>query len=237
MADIQITCPSCGTLNIVSEFTDPDNILCRDCKLKLTKPANAGKPKHKPTVRRKAVHTTINTANSPDAQEGNNHPQRGRNPQTATQIKTQQRPARQTIQTTTKLQKEPKKFKISDTAWSCVVFIVLGAITGTLRYANVLTLNEIETFDSVSPFIYLVAHVLISLNIAKESVMGGFFAFLFPPYMLYYLFVVSDNFYCRAVVAGLAVGMGQATVLFWSGSISFCMDQANDWIHNPYNSN
>jgi hypothetical protein len=69
MADIQITCPSCGTLNIVSEFTDPDNILCRDCKLKLTKPATAGKPKNKPTVRRKAVHTATNTANSPGAQE------------------------------------------------------------------------------------------------------------------------------------------------------------------------
>jgi hypothetical protein len=119
---------------------------------------------------------------------------------------------------------------MSDTAWSWIIFIVLGGITGTLKYAAVLTPNDIATFDQISPFIYLVVHVFIGLSLAKESVMAGIFSFFCPPYMLYYLFVVSDNFYSRALVAGMAVGMGEATVLFWAEAISSSVTAANGWI-------
>lgn len=226
MADIQITCHSCGTVNTVSEFADAHSILCRECRIKLAKPENAGKVKNKPTVRQRPIQSTVSIANP--VSEPSNNP---------SQPKTRGMPPQHTVRTTAPVKQEAKKFKMSDAAWSWVLFIVIGATTGTIRYGGVLVPDDIERFNSLSPYVCIVVHVLICLSIAKEAVHSGIISLLLPPYMIYYMFTVSDRFYHRAILAGLAVGMGQATIMFWSVFLSGVMDAANNWIMNPFHSN
>lgn len=221
MADIDISCPKCGTVHTVSEFVDPESVVCRNCNQKLLKPASAGKPKEIPTVHK------------PDLQQPKPQVDQVQHSQHASHNKPE---PLGTVKTSTKLQKEPEKFKISSHMLSWIIFIVGGSIMGMVRYGDILSAEVLKSFNEVSPFIFLIVHVFVCLSISKESVLQGVISLLVPPFMLYNLFVQSDRFFMRAFVGVLAIGMGEATLIFWSEMIGRIFTSFEDWIHNPYNS-
>lgn len=241
MPDIDITCPQCKTVNTVSEFVDPDNILCRTCKTKLEKPAEAGKIKKKPTVRARAVHTIFKQPDDldkpPRRERQATHPAQLAVEQASKANKAQKSEPQNTVRATTKIKQQPRKFQMTDVARSWLIFFCLGSVTGYLRYGGILTEDNIENFDSIAPFIYLGVHIFLCVQVAKESIIHGILGFLLPPYMLYYLFAVSDYFYMRAIVAGLAVGMSQATAVFIADSAAGFFSAADAWLHDPYHAN
>ncbi|OVE75330.1 hypothetical protein BVX97_05015 [bacterium E08(2017)] len=234
MADIQIICPSCGTETVFSEYVSEDALTCRECGAQLHKPAGAGKTKNKPTVKQRAVQSTVSASHSLN-ESGRQNPQEttAEKPPPHDTSK-QQKTAYTTVRTTTKMKQEPKKFKVTDAMWSWVLFLVIGSITGTLKYGGVLTPNDLEMFDAAAPYIYIVAHIFVCLMIAKEAVHSGIISFLFAPYMIYYLFTVTDRFYHRALIAGLAIGMGEPTMIFWREILASAIAAGDSWIHNPY---
>lgn len=240
MADIEIPCHQCGTVNTVSEFVDKGSIVCRSCKEQLSKPTAAGKPKHKPTVKHPAVDilpasppngTLTNSQTQPDSRS-----KLKMAPEQLTQTYKPEHTAHveQTVRTTTKAKSEPTRFQVSEHMLAWLLFLILGAGSGIIRYGHTMTPNALCIIDEWSPYVFLTIHVALCMAICKESVYHGILGLLMPPYMVYYLFAVSDKFYIRGIVGGLAVGMGQATFIYWKNSLVVLFSFFDSWIHNPF---
>ena len=58
----------------------------------------------------------------------------------------------------------------------------------------------------------------------------GILALLVPCYSFYWLFIVSDAFLIRAIVAGLFVGIGLDSLAFYQQFINEHAGQVRDWI-------
>ena len=106
-----------------------------------------------------------------------------------------------------------KELRGANIMWSCLLFVVLAAIAFVLRWH--------ELIPSISPYVpdvlpyiadygfYLVIvfHIMVTLIAFKEDVFQGILCLLVPFYWLYYLFLVIDSFYVRAVVAGCLIAV------------------------------
>jgi hypothetical protein len=89
------------------------------------------------------------------------------------------------------------------------VFVILGGVSGYLRYGKVLSGQHLSLMQTAAPYVVLGLHVAVVLQAFKDSVYQGILCVLIPPYSVYYLFMISDDFALRGVVAGLLVGLGQ----------------------------
>jgi hypothetical protein len=101
---------------------------------------------------------------------------------------------------------------------SWLVFLALGALMGWLRYGGGLPAAHMDTWREAAPYVVLFLHTVLVCFAFSDTVFAGILSFLLPPYVYYHLFAVSDQFYLRAVVAGLLVGVGQdgfGTVAEW----------------------
>ena len=50
---------------------------------------------------------------------------------------------------------------------------------------------------------------MLVIKAMSDSMMQGILCLFIPGYSFYYLFLVTDEFYLRAIVAALLVGIGQ----------------------------
>ena len=113
-------------------------------------------------------------------------------------------------------------------AW--LLFIVIGAIAGTLRYSGLIPTSILQQAVLYEALTVLVFHIFIVLKAFQDSVFQGVLCVLLPPYSIYYLFSAADDFYLRAVVAGLLIGLGQDSgILFHEWSMSAVVT-VNEWI-------
>jgi hypothetical protein len=113
-------------------------------------------------------------------------------------------------------------------AW--VVFIVTAVIAGGLRYSGLVPSTILEQAAIYEAITMMVFYVVIVLKAFQDSVFQGILCVLLPPYAFYYLFSASDDFYLRAVMAGIMIGIvHDAGILFHKWSI-FAIDAVNKWI-------
>ena len=113
-------------------------------------------------------------------------------------------------------------------AW--IVFVVLGGAMWYLRYQPFLKPDQLEMMKTYGPFAVIGLHVVITLTAFQDSVFQGILCMLVPFYSLYYVFLVTDAFYLRAVGAALLIGVGVDSALFFQGLANEWIARASDWI-------
>ncbi len=195
MADIKIVCKDCNKEFRVSEFIENDKCVCPACGAENTKPAGAGTVEKKKPLKLKPKEDTGNTV-TPESYEA---ARKASNWSVREQINDD-------------LSKDKKRSFHCAGSW--VVFILLGAATGFLRYGDFLPNDRLAQMQEYGPYAILLFQVVIILRAFKDSVFQGILCLLIPFYSVYYIFLVSDDFYLRAILGGMLVGTGQDTAVF-----------------------
>ncbi len=215
MADINITCQKCSTETTISEFVDDSNLKCHSCGATLEKPggliqdATKDRPdapmaptpsKSKLRVARRKKEPAITKEESQASLQDIVEDAEGDSDLTGDKLN---------------LRPEVKANKsgMNHAIFAGLLFLVLGAGTGYLRYGGVLPDNILELSVLYSWIVFLAFHVMITLKAMTDNMMQGILCLLIPGYSLFYLFAISDNFYLRAAVAGILIGIGQDAAL------------------------
>ncbi len=211
MADIKIECKACNKEFRVSEFSDGNSCICPSCGADNEKPVAAGTVEKKKPLKlrpKKATGDTVTQESYQQARDASNWNVRE--------------------QITEDLAKDKKRSFHYAGSW--ILFILLGTATGLLRYGGFLHADNVARIQMYGPFVILAFHVIIVLKAFKDSVFQGIFCLLIPMYSVYYIFLVSDDFYMRAVLAGLLVGAGEDTALFLNEKFHVVIGKVNDFI-------
>ena len=115
---------------------------------------------------------------------------------------------------------------------SWAVFILLGAAMYVLRFQNVLPSQYSYMLLKYGPYALLVIHVTLVLLAFQDAVFQGILCLLVPLYSFYWLFMITDLFMMRAVVAGLMVGVGLDSVAFYQVVLDDTYKAVSQWIQS-----
>ncbi|MDA0577428.1 MAG: hypothetical protein O3B24_04950 [Verrucomicrobia bacterium] len=113
---------------------------------------------------------------------------------------------------------------------SWIIFLLLGGLMWHLRYNNGLSQANIDLLIKLGPYAVLVLHITLILMAFQDSVYQGILCLLVPAYSFYWLFLVSDAFLLRAIVAGLLVGIGQDSIAFYNNWFNAIVEVGKNWI-------
>ncbi len=209
MADIEITCPQCTTVTTVSEFVDDANLQCRECgkpieksgdpKTDAPKQNSDAPPPPAPTqsglrlAKRKREYTPL-----PEDADGEIAPIVPPPPPEDRSGTLELRP---TI--------KDNKPRINHALIAVALFVALGGGMGYLRYGGILRPDILVLMAEYSWIAFAVFHLMIVAKAMTDSMLHGILSLLVPGYALFYIFTVSDDFYLRAILAGVLVGIGQ----------------------------
>jgi DNA-directed RNA polymerase subunit RPC12/RpoP len=195
MADVMLKCDRCGKTVTVSEFVDREAIACRECGGKLIRPGEQDAPS-----RRRF------TIKPPMAQ----HEERS-----ADRAEPRLSPEVQPAQVGPARRRPLLRFRHVAAGWA--LFALVGGFLAWVRYGGgpaPAWLRE-ALRPPVGPLVILGFHLLIVLRAFKESFFHGILCALVPFYSFYYLFLVTDAFYLRALCAAWLVGTVQDAVGFY----------------------
>ena len=113
-------------------------------------------------------------------------------------------------------------------AW--LLFLALGGALGFLRYSKYLQPQHLEMIVKYGPYAVILLHIAVTLTAFQDTVFQGILCILIPFYSLYYLFLVTDAFYLRAAGAGLLVGVGVDSAIFFQLHAQELIAKGNAWI-------
>lgn len=229
MADKEVVCPSCRTKVTLSEFVDMSMVNCLKCNNPLLDKSTAEEkpvqeePKQPARKLRMAVREPATKPASSQlfAPPGEESPAEDTSSHASGKV-------------VAKVEKKavPHKLFSWHTVLPWLLFILLGGITGTLRYAKFVPSDITGYLTKAAPYVMLIIYILVILRAFKDSVFAGILCILIPPYALYYLFLVSDDFWMRAFAAGLLVGTGQDAGVFYAEYTSKVMSSIEEWIRS-----
>lgn len=210
MADINITCPKCQSETTISEFVDASNLKCHSCGATLEKPGG---------LIQAATKETNSDGTTPPAGKSKLRVKRRKKeplitePNAGASLKDIVNQAgNYDVNNVEKIKLHPKvknkENHINHATIAGLLFLVLGGAMGYLRYGNILPDKYLDISVQYSWIVLLVFHGAITLKALTDNMMQGILCLLVPGYSLFYLFAVSDNFYLRAIFAGLLIGIG-----------------------------
>ena len=221
MADVDVHCDKCGSTVTVSEFVDFEAMYCRRCGEKLNRdtrdddrqrlrirPEPEPEPQEKPRRRRRTPNAGSAEVMEAETREDKQYLPGGRH--AAAHHK--------------------RKVRLTHMTASWILFIVLGGLMYVLRYRDEVSSALIDQAFTFGPYLLAALHVVIVLRAFTDSVFQGILCLLVPLYSAYYLFMVSDDFYLRALVAGLLVGIGQDSMAFYQELITNVTNAVTAWI-------
>ncbi len=208
MTDIQIACDSCGKIIRVSQYVKADHLACPAC----------GAPIHKVddgTVPKPGI-TRLRLRNAPadfDSTET-----------TKTDDEWSYHEMMRSIP------KSDERSRHLLHVWlSTLLFLVLGGIAYALRYHELFS-NVVPYISAYGPYT-LILFWIVSMHMAfKEEVFLGILCLLVPFYWIYYLFLVADKFYLRAIVAAFLVAVAVDSYHFYSKQCTATYERINTWI-------
>lgn len=205
MADIDIQCPDCKTITSISEFAEVSSLSCKSCGRKIERPRMASEPEAKRKLQLRGAGADASAQGAP--------------PQNY--LSTVKPPKRQ---------RRVSPWKISQHIAAWVTFFVLAAGMWFLRYGNVLALRHLDMMKQYAPIVVLAFHILILLKAFQDSVFQGILCLLIPGYSLIYLFFINDDFYARAVFAGLLVAIAEDSFLFYQDKMAGIYEAITAWL-------
>ena len=209
MADIDIECPNCGTVTTISEIADASDLKCRTCGQKLQKPpeqsikgTDEGRLRFKdPQQVAAQAEASVET---PSVWRFHEH--------------------------VSAIRQSRKKARFGYHLGSWALFVVVGAIMGLVRYTTLFPAAYRGVLHDYGPYVVIAMHLLIVVQAFKDNMLQGTLCLLVPFYSFYYLLVLSDDFYLRALVMGLLVGIGQDSALFFQRHLNRAIQFVSDWI-------
>lgn len=205
MADIDIQCPECRTIASISEFADVAFVSCKTCGRKLPRPD---------------MNADRNTTPRLKLRDGIG----------ANGLSAPPQPSPLSAVPPARRQRRKKPWRISHHIVAWVLFLGLGAGMWTLRYGGYLPTPYLQTLQEYAPVVILAFHVLIVLKAFQDSLFQGILCLLVPGYSLVYLFFINDDFYGRAVFAGLLVGMAEDSLLYGQDKLGAMYDAITAWL-------
>jgi ribosomal protein S27E len=205
MADIDIQCPDCKTITSVSEYAAVSFVTCKSCGRRLERPVVGADP----TAGRKLrLRTETPSGPATDAE-----------PQGY--LSTIKPP---------KKQRRKSAWRVSQHIVAWLLFVVLASGMWYLRYGDVLATRYLNMGKQFAPIIVLAFHILILLKAFQDSIFQGILCLLVPGYSLVYIFLINDDFYARAVFAGLLVGLAEDGYIFYHDKAIVIYQAITDWL-------
>lgn len=230
MPDVDIQCMSCGNQISVSDVVNVDKLKCRSCGGDFLRTnADAAPAGPSPEEKRKSMMKSLHKEDAKQKlalsknKSGKEQPEE----ENASRLAWEKlnNPEGQA-----EVQRQSQKMYSGLTWKAWLLFIIIGIIAGTLRYSGLIPSSVIQQAAIYEALTVLVLHIFIVLKAFQDSVFQGVLCVLLPPYSIYYLFSASDDFYLRALVGGLLVGLGQDSgILFHEWSMSAVVT-VNEWI-------
>jgi hypothetical protein len=207
MADLSLKCPKCDKITVVSEFVDEAHLKCANCGDFLEKPGaleqvalSGSQPPPPPLTRsklrlRKDSKPAVADDNKEDESSGLDAIIKGANAIDDDSLE---------------LRPEAKASRgVNHAILAGLLFLVLGAGMGYLRYGHVLPQQYLDYSVKYAWIAALVINFAIVTKALTENMMQGILCLLIPGYSLYYLFGIADGFYMRAIVGAILIGIGQ----------------------------
>lgn len=202
MADIELTCSTCGNVITVSEFADHSGIVCNTCGSRLAKADTADQPQTQTPLAMKLKTKKAEPASQKQAPIADNS---------------------DVVRAEKMATAKSKSTVTGQTAGSWVLFIALGGFMGYARYGGNPSINVYMGYvQLIAPYVVIAFIVLVVLKAFKDSIFQGTLCLLVPFYWLYYLFSCCDDYYLRATITGLLVGIGEDSgreFQRWAGTI------------------
>jgi DNA-directed RNA polymerase subunit RPC12/RpoP len=209
MADIRLKCANCAKEVTVSEIAKTDGLRC-PCGGKLQKPlgahADVPKPKHgglsfKSEEQVAAENVAVQ---DPDEWRFVKH-----------------------MKKDDKALQQPKNIHLM-ISW--LVFLALGGILGYVRWVpNSVSPGSLFMLKDYGIAVFGVLYVTIILRAFKDTVFQGLLC-LIPLYPFYYITLICDDFYLRAIVAGAMVGVGWDSLVMINSQAQIWINVVQAWI-------
>ena len=215
MADIQIKCSTCGSVVTLSEHADPAIIKCKSCGHPLGTSAPPGTQPPPPESRPKRK---LRAVSAPSSQT---------TPENAGETEEQTKSQWQFVGEQKPAQPETSGLALSHIFASWGLFAVVAAISAAAKY--VMYFPEITTYG---PYLLLAFQVAILMKAFKDSMFQGTLCLLVPFYSFYYLFFICDDFYLRAIIGGLTVGIAEDSYWFYKDIVVHTYNSVTDWIRS-----
>ena len=191
MADITITCPSCGRPCTVSEFAATDTLACPACSQHLELPNVERGMKLK--VRKGAAGETVSLTNEPSLSSVLPEAER-----------VDERPA-STINEVHKVRGQVKSQK----KWiGWLLFLLLGGLLLGAQYYVQLMPGYLGLYHKVSWIIYGVVYLAVLIIAADDSYLQAVLCALVPCYVIYYAFSRMESNALRGLFLAVVVSLG-----------------------------
>ncbi|MCK5529408.1 MAG: hypothetical protein KAI74_06965 [Kiritimatiellae bacterium] len=204
MADIDIKCPECDAITSISEFVELKTITCSGCQKEIVVPEKEVEVKTIDKLRLKKKEIP---------EEGSEE----------AEVDPYFKPP--------KPMKPKKDFTIGQHIIAWVIFLGLSALMFYMRYQDfLLDDTQREMMATYAPMVVIAFHILMVLKAFSDNVMHGVLALLVPGYSIIYLMFICDDFYARAVFAGLMVGMGEDAWASISAYFAGIYDTITGWL-------
>lgn len=215
MADIILTCPKCQSKTTVSEYISEKVVTCFSCGQELAVPEL--KKSTSGLKLRQSPAPPIPPPEQPQEAEGKG------------------RVVTATVKRKSALQdRERRRMKASAVmvAVSWVVFVLLAAVLGYIRFFSGIPGIAPEDLEKYGLIAVGVCYVLIIVLAVKDNMFDGLLCIVVPMYPFYYLFMVSNLVYVRAIVAAILVAFGYDFMLFLQASWEKIFQGINYWIQH-----
>jgi hypothetical protein len=207
MADITLRCPNCGENTTVSEYIDPSMAECRSCGQALEVPfAELLSPQKAPQEEKSAQSSQRGVLAS--------KPSAAVTADSVVGIRDRKR------------RRKRKKLLVwtpnRRTVW--IIFFSLTAVLALLRFVVFSDLDSMDgkVFKSFGILAMLVMHMTVVVDGFRDNVMHGLLCLFVPFYSIYFVFLHSDSFLLRIMIAALGLVFGLDTTLFlYHGTRSF----------------
>jgi len=253
MADIEYTCNACSKPRIVSEFADATKLKCAACGGPLRK-AGAPPPPPAPDTGPEAIPIPVTALPPAGASrlklaklqreqletEPPPPPQKRKKPAAP--------PTNGTFTADDLLHAKPLELHpkvthsrkgISHTLLAFLLFAVIGAVTGYLRYGSERGLPGSEhlpvaLIEDLMQYAWggiLLLNLIVVLKAMSDNMFQGILCLLLPGWSVIYLLFISDNFYLRAVFFGCLVGIGQDGSTQLYAIVSDAMNAVSNFIN------
>jgi hypothetical protein len=208
MADLIITCPTCGNTIPVSEFVDADRLFCMKCKTKIQVPERITEPRAVAQRLKLSVEKPPESTRPPEPT-----PKDGKKKKSLFKTPEQN----DVHQYLPKAKKKIKKrqatvFEAKVLPW--LLFILLSLILSWLRYwPGALQDDILSALISGGVWVLLFLHITVVCYAFGDDSFYGILCLIIPGYSLYYLFIQADQMILRSTMAALMIAFGWDAVL------------------------
>lgn len=218
MADITLTCARCGAEITLSQYAQPDSLVCSKCQAPLAMPAAEQLNSERllpENIRKAKADAAAAKAANPDKRDI------------------------PLLDITSQIHHRKRRVRMDSlmpTAKAFALFLVLTAVFVYLRFFNgyqlFLAKDDLALLRIGGTVAILFFHVSIVIEALTNDFLTGLLCLLVPGYSLYYLFTESDSFWLRAIMMALIIAFGKDFAYYVQDYAMSLFNFINAWLES-----